>query len=150
MSAEQEVVVGLLAAASSLVAGVLGAGGDILLVPLLLYALPALAGDPLDVHAVAALSLVGSIASTGSGGLRHLLEGSLDRVALWPAAGLLAGGALAGGLLSPLVADRSLLAVFAVVTTAAALLLLVPPGRGLAPAGAPRARRDALAAALLA
>ncbi|MBA2636679.1 MAG: sulfite exporter TauE/SafE family protein, partial [Solirubrobacterales bacterium] len=50
MNLEQELVVALLAGVSAFVAGLLGAGGDILFVPLLLYGLPALAGDPLDIQ----------------------------------------------------------------------------------------------------
>jgi uncharacterized membrane protein YfcA len=62
VTSEQEIVVALLSAVSAFIAGLLGAGGDILYVPLLLYGLPALAGDGLNVHAVTALSLVGSLA----------------------------------------------------------------------------------------
>jgi uncharacterized protein len=122
----QEIVIALLTAASSLVAGLLGAGGDIIFVPLLLYGLPAITGDGLAVHTVTALSLIGSLASTGGGGLKHLRDGRIDRAATrlaWPA---LAGAALVGGAISRLVPSTALLAAFAVVTTGAAVLLALP------------------------
>jgi uncharacterized membrane protein YfcA len=146
VTTEQEIVVALLSAVSAFIAGLLGAGGDILYVPLLLYGLPALTGEGLTVHAVAALSLVGSLASTGSGGLQHWRAGKVDSEALWPAWIVLAAGAVAGGLLSSVISARALLLAFAIVTTAAAGLLFVGAGED---AQAPRRGRDPLAAALL-
>jgi uncharacterized membrane protein YfcA len=147
VSGEQEVVVALLSALSAFIAGLLGAGGDILYVPLLLYGLPAIAGDGLPVHTVTALSLVGSLASTGSGGFEHYRAGRVDTAALSPAWAALAVGALAGGVLSRAVSSSALLLAFAIVTTAAAVLLFMPPGGSAEPT---RRRGDPVAAALLA
>lgn len=146
MTPAQDVVIALLSALSGLIAGVLGAGGDILYVPLLLYGLPALAGQGLPVHTVTALSLVGSLASTGSGGLAHLRAGRVDTSALSPAWVALSVGALAGGVLSHAIASDVLLLAFAVVTTLAAVLLFLPAGEDPAPT---RRRRDSIATALL-
>jgi uncharacterized membrane protein YfcA len=147
VSVEQEIVVGLLSALSACVAGLLGAGGDILYVPLLLYGLPAITGAGLPVHAVTALSLVGSLASTGSGGAAHYRAGRVDTAALTPAWLMLAIGAVAGGVLSRDIPARTLLVAFAIVTTAAAVLLFVAPSEDAEPT---RRRRDPVAAALLA
>ena len=147
MSGEQELVVAVLSALSAFIAGLLGAGGDILYVPLLLYGLPALTGDGLPVHTVTALSLVGSLASTGSGGVAHYRAGRVDTAALYASGAALAVGALAGGILSRAISSSVLLLAFAVVTTAAAVLLFVPSGERSAPTRRPR---DRVATALLA
>ena len=147
MTTDQEVVVALLSALSAFIAGVLGAGGDILYVPLLLYGLPALAGAGLPLHTVTALSLVGSLASTGSGGIAHHRAGRVDTSAMWPAWAALAIGALSGGILSRAVSPDVLLLAFAIVTTGAAVLLFRPAAEDADPH---RRRRDPVAALLLA
>lgn len=126
MSTEQEIVVALLSGFCSFIAGLLGAGGDILYVPLLLYGLPAITGSGLAVHTVTALSLVGSLASTGGGGVKHWLDARVDRQTMRTAWPMLAVGALVGGALSRLLPATALLAIFAVVTSAAAILLFLP------------------------
>jgi uncharacterized protein len=126
MTTEQEIVVALLSALSSFIAGLLGAGGDILYVPLLLYGLPVIAGAGLPVHTVTALSLVGSLASTGGGGLKHWIDGRVDPRAMRSAWMMLASAALVGGAVSRFVSAQALLIVFALVTTAAAVLLFLP------------------------
>ena len=141
-----ELAAGALAALASFVAGVLGAGGDILFVPLLLYALPAITGSALPVHSVTALSLVGSLASTGGGGLKYWRDGRLDEAVMSAGWKPLAAGALVGGVLSRVVPSTALLAVFAVLTTAAVVLLLVPTKEATAPERVPR---DGVATALL-
>jgi uncharacterized protein len=146
VSTEQEIVVALLSAVSAFVAGLLGAGGDILYVPLLLYGLPALTGDGLTVHAVTALSLVGSLASTGSAGVQYYRTGRVDSGALWPAWLALALGALLGGAVSNAISAQALLAAFAIVTTAAAGLLFVSPPED---AEAQRRSHDSVATGLL-
>jgi uncharacterized protein len=147
VTVEQDVVVALLSGLSAFIAGLLGAGGDILYVPLLLYGLPALTGSGLSVHTATALSLVGSLSSTGSGGLQHRRAGRVDTEALSPAWAMLAIGALAGGILSRAVSPGALLVAFAMITTAAAVLLFAPPREDATPA---RRRRDPVSAALLA
>jgi uncharacterized membrane protein YfcA len=123
---EASLVIGVagLAVASSFVAGLLGAGGDILSVPLMLYVLPVLSGGSLEIHAITALTLVQSLASTGGGGVKHYLDGRVQRRALRAAAPPLAAGALVGGLLSRVVPGYGLLVAFALVTSMAAAFLL--------------------------
>lgn len=111
---------------SGAVAGLLGAGGDILYVPLLLYALPAVGLGALDVHTIGALSLVQSMASTAGGGAVHYLDRRLDRGHLIRSAAPLALGALAGGLLSSLLAGGLLVLLFALITSSVIVLLALP------------------------
>jgi hypothetical protein len=140
------IVVAALAGMSSFVAGALGAGGDILYVPLLLYGLPAVTGAGLTVHTATALSLVASLASTAGGGLRYWREDLLDTRAMrigWKVLAL-AGGM--GGVLSRVVPASALLTVFAAVTSVAAVPLLVPAQGDLRIAAT---QRDLVAAGLL-
>jgi uncharacterized protein len=142
----QGLAAGALAAVAAFVAGLLGAGGDILYVPLLLYVLPAIDGA-MPVHAVTALSLVGSLASTAGGGLKFWRDGRLDEAVVRAEWKPLAAGALAGGIVSRVAAADALLALFAVLTTVAVVLLVVPARPA---AGPRRSRRDPVAGALLA
>ncbi|HXM58721.1 MAG TPA: TSUP family transporter, partial [Candidatus Dormibacteraeota bacterium] len=108
------VVFGLLAVAG-VVSGFLGAGGQIVGIPLLLYALPVLAGRALDPHTVTSISLAQGLGVL-AGGLGHYQRrGLVDwRWALEETPPLAAGGA-AGAVLSAALPGRVLLLVFAVV-----------------------------------
>lgn len=127
MSNEMLLSIGALSLITASVAGVLGAGGDILFVPLMLYALPSIGGGALDIHAIGVLSLVQSLTSTGSGGLVHYLDRRVHGASLRTPALCLAGGALAGGVLSRFVAGDVLLIMFAIVASGVVGLLAIPP-----------------------
>ena len=128
--------VGVLGFASSLVNGVLGAGGAIVLIPLFLYGLPALTGRRLETHAVTGLTLVASAASALGGGLGHRGSGHLDLQPMWRHGAVLAVGSLAGAVGSALVSGRVLLILFGCVTVAAAVVLAFDSREG--PAARPR------------
>lgn len=104
------------------VAGLLGLGGSILLVPLLLGIPARLGYEPLPVRAVAAISLVHVAFAAGAAVLLQPQERT--RTGAMGMAGPLA--ALAGGLLSARLLNGTLLFLFALVATAATGLLLVP------------------------
>jgi uncharacterized protein len=126
MSVAMLIGIAALSLVAASVAGLLGAGGDILYVPLLLYVLPAFGGTALDVHTVGALSLVQSLASTGSGGVVHYIDDRIHHPSFRAAVIPLAAGALAGGVLSRLVAGSILVALVAMVASVVAVLLVVP------------------------
>jgi uncharacterized membrane protein YfcA len=108
------------------IAGMLGVGGAIVMVPLLLYAPPLLGLGELDMKSVSGITMVQVLAAAASGVVAHhrmrAVHGEL--------AGLggmsMATGSFVGALGSSFLSDRTLLLVFALMTTAALLVLFVP------------------------
>jgi uncharacterized protein len=108
------------------IAGLLGVGGAIVMVPLLLYGPPLLGLAGLDMKAVSGITMVQVLAAAGSGVIAHhrmrAVHGEL--------AGLggisMAAGSLVGGLASYLLSPRALLLVFALMTTIALVVLFFP------------------------
>jgi uncharacterized protein len=108
------------------VAGMLGVGGAIVMVPLLLYAPPLLRLGDLDMRAVSGISMVQVLAAAGSGVVAHhrlhAVHGQLAGIG-----GVsMAAGSFAGALASHFLSERTLLMVFALMVTAALLVLFVP------------------------
>ncbi|HYG57658.1 MAG TPA: sulfite exporter TauE/SafE family protein [Symbiobacteriaceae bacterium] len=105
--------------------GMLGIGGGILMVPLLLYGPPLLGYPALGMKAVAGITMVQSLAASLAGTLGHgqrRVHGRLVKVM-----GLaVAGGALAGSVLSHWLSGAALERLFAVLALLAGLLLFLP------------------------
>lgn len=124
----------VLAFAGAFLAGLVGVGGAIVMIPLLLYIPPLLGLAPLDIKTVAGITMVQVTAAAFTGLVGHL-EG-IDRrlfVALAPA--MVIGsflGAFVSGFLDPVVLE----AVFAGMATLAAVMTLALRGR-TAPEGGP-------------
>jgi uncharacterized membrane protein YfcA len=108
------------------VAGLLGVGGAIVMIPLLLYGPPLLGVGALDLRAVTGVTMAQVFAAAVSGVLAHRRARAVH-VEL----GLIGGVAMAAGSLVGAVASRwtpepVLLLVFALMTTLALALMLVP------------------------
>jgi uncharacterized protein len=109
--------------AGAFIAGMLGVGGAIVMVPLLLY-VPSLLGlEGLEMKAVSGITMVQVFAAAASGVIAHhrmrAVHGELAGLSM-------AAGTLAGALASHVMSDRALLLVFALMATAALLVLFVP------------------------
>ena len=128
---------------SSMVNGLLGAGGAIVLIPLFVYGLPALSGRHLETHMVTGLTLVAGVASSLGGSIGHHRSGNLELGPMWRHGPVLAVGALAGSVGSVWVSGRFLLILFGCMTVAAAVFLIYQP------AGKPGQRPRPLLADLL-
>lgn len=119
------------------VAGLLGVGGAILMIPLLLY-VPALLGVAvLDMKVVAAMSIVQVLFAALSGAVAHGRRGAIHRPLALLAGGGAATGALLGGLLSNWCSAGSLQVVFALMATLGTVLLLAAPAETEEPAAGP-------------
>jgi uncharacterized protein len=116
------------------VAGLLGVGGAILMIPLLLYVPPWLGFPPLSVQTVAAISMVQVLSASLSGAIAHGRRGGVHRALAVSAGALSALGAFGGGIASRWMPAWGLLAVFAGMATAGAALLCAAP-REVEPAG---------------
>lgn len=110
------------------VAGLLGVGGAIVMIPLLLYVPPLLDVGRLDVKSVAGVTMTQVLVAAASGMLAHRRYGAVNRDLAWVGGVAMAAGSFAGALGSKYADDRWLLLVFALMVTAAAGLMFVPLG----------------------
>jgi uncharacterized membrane protein YfcA len=107
------------------VAGLLGAGGAFVTIPLLLYVPPLLGVGQLDVKAVAGITMAQVLAAASVGMLAHRRRGAVNTQLVWVGGVAMAVGSFIGALASKLASDRALLTVFALMVTGAAALVLV-------------------------
>ena len=108
------------------VAGLLGVGGAIVMIPLLLYVPPLLGVGALDVKAVAGITMVQVLVAALSGVTAHRRVRAVSAELAWVGGLSMAAGSLTGALASKVVPERALLALFGVMTLAALALMFVP------------------------
>jgi uncharacterized membrane protein YfcA len=118
------------------IAGMLGVGGAIVMVPLLLYAPPLLGLGTLEMKAVSGITMVQVLAAAASGVVAHHRMGAVHGELAGLGGLSMATGSLVGALGSHFLSDRSLLLVFALMATGALLLLFVPVETAGSPAPA--------------
>jgi hypothetical protein len=108
------------------VAGLLGVGGAIVMIPLLLYGPPLLGVGALDVRAVAGVTMVQVFAAAVSGVIAHRRVRAVHAELAWIGGLAMASGSLVGAVASRWMPDGTLLLAFALMVTAALGLMLVP------------------------
>jgi len=118
--------------AGAFVAGLLGAGGAFVMIPLLLYVPPLLAVGQLDVKAVAGVTMAQVLVAASAGMLAHGRHGAVNADLVWAGGASMASGSLVGALASKYASERGLLLVFAGMVTVAAALVFVGTGRDAA------------------
>jgi hypothetical protein len=108
----------------SFLAGLVGIGGAIVMIPLLLYVPPILGFATLGIRTVAGITIVQVVAGSLAGLAGHARSGAVDRgLVLWLGGSMVVGSA-AGAIASASVPARALEIVFATVALAAAALTL--------------------------
>lgn len=112
--------------AGAFVAGLLGVGGAVVMIPLLLYGPPALRVGQLDVHAVAGVTMAQVFVAAVSGVLGHWRRGTLHPELTRVGGVAMAGGSALGAVASRVIGETWLLLVFALMATAAVVLLVIP------------------------
>jgi uncharacterized membrane protein YfcA len=115
----------LLGLVGAFVAGLLGVGGAIVMVPLLLYVPPLLGLAELDMKAVAGITIVQVLTATASGVLAHARVRAVHGELAWLGGPTMAAGSFVGAVVSHYVTARALLLVFALMATGAVALLTV-------------------------
>lgn len=110
--------------AGAFVAGLVGVGGAVLMVPLLLYIPPLAAFPPLDIHVVSGITTVQVAAAGLTGMLAHRRVGHVNTTVIAVLGGALTVGALAGGFVSARMPADVLSAVFASLAAMAAGFML--------------------------
>jgi uncharacterized membrane protein YfcA len=119
------------------VAGLVGVGGAIVMIPLLYYIPPWLGVGALDIKLVAGVTMGQVLAATVVGAAVHGSAGAVHRPLAVVAGTSMATASLAGAVVSRYVGSRILLAVFGVMGLLALLLMfLPPPAEPWEPAGA--------------
>ena len=114
----------VLGGAGAFVAGLVGVGGAIVMIPLLLYVPPAIHTGRLTMHEVAAITMVQVLAAAASGLAGHLREGFVDRrIVATLGSGMLLGS-LAGAIGSRWLHGDILQGIFAAMAAAAAALMV--------------------------
>src|SRR5256886_8147943 len=108
------------------VAGLLGVGGAIVMIPLLLYVPPLIEVGALDIKAVAGVTMTQVLVAATAGVLAHRRHRTVNRDLAWAGGPAMAAGSLAGALVSQYMHERWLLLVFALMVTGAAFLMFVP------------------------
>ncbi len=127
-------VLGACGAVAGVVAGLLGVGGGIVIVPVLFEMLPLIGvPEPLRMHVAVGTSLAVIIPTSISSARAHYRRGAVDTGILRTLAPSVLAGVIAGTLLAAFVAGAVLTAVFATVALlVAANMLLRPEGARLA------------------
>ncbi len=120
------IVVFCLTLGVSVVSGLLGIGGGIVLTPLLLYLPPALGFSPLDMKEVAGLTMVQGLFGAASGVLRHSRYGFVNRTIVRYMGSTIALSSLLGAVVSHFVEAHTLQAIFAGLAVIAAGLMFIP------------------------
>ncbi len=114
-----------LGAAGAFVAGLVGVGGAIVVIPLLIYVPPALGTGRLTMHDVSGVAMVQVMAAAAAGVAGHLREGFVNRrVVAVLGSGMMFGSA-AGAVGSRWVGAEALQGLFAVMAAGAALTMLI-------------------------
>lgn len=113
----------------SFVAGLVGVGGAIVMIPLLYYVPPLLGVGNLDIKHVAGVTMTQVLAASVIGAWTHGRAAMVHRRLALVGGTAMALGSLIGAVASRFVSGRVLLVLFALMTTVALPLMLVPPSR---------------------
>ena len=115
----------VLGTAGAFVAGLLGVGGAIVMIPLLLYVPSFLGVGTLDMKSVAGITMVQVFVAAVSGVIAHRRGRAVHWPLVWIGGVSMACGSLAGALVSKYTSQRFLLVIFALMATAATGLVAV-------------------------
>ena len=110
----------------SFVAGLVGVGGAIVMIPLLYYVPPWLGVGALDMRLVAGVTMAQVLAATVVGAAMHGGAGAMHRPLAVVAGSSMAVASLGGALASRYVGGRVLLAVFGVMGLLGLVLMFLP------------------------
>jgi uncharacterized membrane protein YfcA len=119
---------GALGLLGGFIAGLVGVGGAIVVVPLLYYVPPLLGVGRFDMHAVSGITMVQVFVAALSGMVAHSRAGAVHTRLAWVGGVSMAVATLLGALGSVYVSERFLLLVFALMATGAVLFLFKPLG----------------------
>ena len=126
-----EIILFFLGGISGFLAGLLGIGGAIVLIPMMIYILPYF-GFNLSMHEIMGLSMTLVFFAALSGAITHFKGGNLHKNLIIVVGGAMLLGSLLGSITSSVITEKALLIVFAVVLALSIALLLKPKDEGVA------------------
>lgn len=131
----------MLGLGGAFVAGLMGVGGAVVVIPLLVYVPPALHTGRLSMHDVSSIAMVQVLAAAASGVAGHWRSGHVDaRLVKTLGSGMMIGSFL-GAIGSRWVPGSALQGIFASMAAAAAIMIVTYRApHGAEPAQAPRQR----------
>lgn len=119
----------VLGAGGAFLAGLVGVGGAIIMVPLLVYVPPLLGVGRLTMHDITGVTMVQVLAAAASGVAGHYREGMVDRRVVASLGSGMMAGSLVGGIGSRFVSSPALQGVFALMAAVGALMMIFYGGR---------------------
>lgn len=118
-------ITGVISFVSSFVAGLLGLGGAVLLIPAYLYLPPLLGLHPFDVREISGMTSVQVLAGSIIGVAFHTQKGAVDARLVWTMGIPITLFALVGALLSKSIEPNIIIAVFASMAVVGATLVFL-------------------------
>lgn len=112
--------------AGAFIAGLVGVGGAVVMIPLLLYVPPLFRQSSLDMHTVAGITMIQVAASGLAGLVGHARHRRIDRGLVLVLGGATVIGSAVGAAVSRVVAGDALRAVFATLALVAAIAMFLP------------------------
>lgn len=110
----------------SVLSGMVGIGGGVILAPALMFIPPLVTSGSLDMKTVSGLTVVQALCACLSGAFGHHRHGTVDRrLVIWMGT-TLAASAFVGSVASRWVSNESLMLLFAGLALVAAAIMLVP------------------------
>lgn len=110
--------------AGAIVAGMVGIGGAIVMIPLLLYVPPLVGQRALDIHTISGITMAQVAAAGLAGLLGHLHYRPVRNTLVTTLGSGMMAGSLTGAALSRLISPRGLTALFAALALVAAVVML--------------------------
>lgn len=132
----------MLGLGGAFIAGLMGVGGAVVVIPLLVYVPPALHTGQLSMHDVSSIAMVQVLAAAASGVAGHWRSGHVDlRLVKTLGSGMMIGS-FAGAVGSRWVSGLALQGIFASMAAVAAVMIITyrAPRDGAEPSPAPRQR----------
>lgn len=129
VSAPTHALLILLGFAGAVVAGLVGVGGAVVMIPLLLFVPPLLGVGPFGIHTITGVTMIQVAAAGLAGTLGHAQHGAFRGRLVVILGGAMMAGSLVGATGSRFASAALLTALFATLAAVAAVLLLLPMRR---------------------
>lgn len=126
------IVIPIIAFLTSLISGMLGLGGSVLLIPAYLYLPPLLGINRMDIKMISGMTSLQVFAASVPGMLLHRKRGAVDTGLVWTMGIPITLTSFLGAALSGMISPGLIITVFAVMTILGALLMIFQkPGEEL-------------------
>jgi hypothetical protein len=120
------VIVAFLGFIGAFIAGMVGIGGAIIMVPLLYFIPSRLGAEQLSMQTVAGITIVQVLVATGTAALVHKSNNFIDKkLVLWMGTSIIISS-LVGGLGSKYIPEASLQLIFAILALIASIMMFIP------------------------